>query len=248
MKTQIAELPKPSGKSFLAATIGGVVILLLAGGGFRALASYYSRPSTSIPIPKGTLARLPMTIGQWVGRDIPMDEQIIKRTDTDDLINRRYQRTGGGQTVSLFVAYGVRLRDLTPHRPEVCYPGAGWTLDENKSIELKGADGSPVLCRLLRFHKGTLTSERIQVLNYYIVDGQYCPDVSLLRSKAWRTDIAGSYSAQVQLTCADSPEYETGNYLRDLAAQSAPLIRRLLADAVAAAHSATDSRPAGVSD
>ena len=222
-----------------------LALLLLSGAGFRALAAYYSRPSTSVPIPKGTLAKLPVRIGEWVGEDTPMDERIVRKTDADDLVNRLYQRTGGSQTVSLFVAYGVRLRDLSPHRPEVCYPGAGWTLDGTRSLELNGADGLPVLCRLLRFHKGTLTSEKILVLNYYIVDGRYCPDVSLLRSKAWRANTAGSYSAQVQLTCPDSTEYETEKYLRDLATRSAPLILRLLADAVAGTDPAAASRPAG---
>jgi EpsI family protein len=244
MKTDVATVPQPTGRSFRTATIVGVVILLFTGGGFRALASYYSRPSTSVPIPKGTLAKLPLIIGEWSGQDIPLDVEIVRRTDTDDLINRRYQRAGGSQAVSLYVAYGVRLRDLSPHRPEVCYPGAGWTLDENKSMELKGADGSQVPCRLLRFHKGALISDKILVLSYYIIDGQYYPDVSLLRSKAWRAYTAGSYSAQVQFMCPDSTEYEAEKYARDLAARSSPLILRLLADAVAAANPAPASRPA----
>ena len=91
-----------------------LALLLLSGAGFRALAAYYSRPSTSVPIPKGTLAKLPVRIGEWVGEDTPMDERIVRKTDADDLVNRLYQRTGGSQAISLFVAYGVRLRDLSP--------------------------------------------------------------------------------------------------------------------------------------
>lgn len=225
-----------------------LVLLLLSGAGFRALAAHYSRPSTSVPIPRGTLAKLPVRIGEWVGEDTPIDERIVRKTDTDDLINRLYRRTGGSQAVSLFVAYGVRLRDLSPHRPEVCYPGAGWTLDGTQSLELTETDGLPVLARLLRFHKGDLTSEKILVLNYYIVDGRYCPDVSLLRSKAWRADTTGSYSVQVQLTCPDRTEYETEKYLRDLAVRSAPLIHRILVDAIAGTGSGTASRPAGAAN
>jgi len=243
MKAEITKRPELTGRSFFIAITVGVVILLLTGGGFRALAAYYSRPPSSVPIPKGTLAKLPVHIGDWVGEDTPMEERIVRKTNTDDLINRLYKRRGGSQAVSLFVAYGVRLRDLSPHRPEVCYPGAGWTLDDSRSLELKGADGSPIPCRLLRFHKGTLTSEKILVLNYYIVDGRYCPDVSLLRSRAWRADTAGSYSAQIQLTCPDSAAYETEKYLLDLTVGSAPLIRRLLADAVGGTDPAVTSIP-----
>jgi EpsI family protein len=211
-----------------------IVLLIGSGAGFRVLAAYYARPPDSVPIPKGTLGKLPLQIGDWTGRDLPMDERVIRATDTDDLVNRCYERSGSREAVSFFVAYGVRLRDLAPHRPEVCYPGAGWTLDENRTIDLKAVDGSTLPCRILRFHRGGLESERIIVLNYYIVDGHYCPDVALLRSRVWRTNGGAKYSAQVQITCPygafqDAP----GESVRTFAADSAPAVRELLAKAVA---------------
>ena len=44
------------------------------------------------------------------------------------------------------------------------------------------------------------------VLNYYIVDGQYSPDVSLLRSKAWRGQGGIRYVAQIQIVCSAGTE------------------------------------------
>jgi EpsI family protein len=190
-------------KPLIAAVITAAGLLLVSGTAFRILADYLARPGDSIPLPPGTLARLPLRIGEWEGRDVPLSEAIIRATDTDAHINRVYSQSTRGETVALFIAYGVRARDLMPHRPEVCYPGAGWTLLDTRSLEVPLADGTRLLCSIYTFSRtGGLDSQAISVLNYYVVDGDYCPDVSLLRSKAWRGSGGIRYMAQVQITCS----------------------------------------------
>ena len=76
-----------------------------------------------------SVAAGPLQIGPWNGSDTALDERLVKATDTDDHVSRSYVRSDGRGDVSLFIAYGVRFRDLMPHRPEVCYTGAGWTLE-----------------------------------------------------------------------------------------------------------------------
>jgi hypothetical protein len=72
------------------------------------------------------------------------------------------------------------------------------------------------------------------VLNYYIVDGQYCPDVSLLRSKAARGTSGIRYMAQVQITSSANgrltPE-TAGRSVQAFAADSAQAIRAVMPDA-----------------
>jgi len=128
-----------------------------------------------------------------------MGEEIVRATDTDAHLNRRYTRHGGLEAVSFYVASGVKARDLMPHRPEVCYTGAGWTLTGRRLAELALSDGTKLPCNIVQFSRGALTTERVVVLDYYLVDGQYCADVSLLRSKAWRGSGAVRYVAQVQV-------------------------------------------------
>src|SRR5688572_15339309 len=112
------------------------MILVIAGGtGYRIAAARYERISTSVPIPKGTLNRVDMNIGHWVGKDVPLEERIVKATDTDDHVNRLYRRSPH-EAVTLFVAYGVHLRDLMPHRPEVCYKGAGWIMEDAHIVDV----------------------------------------------------------------------------------------------------------------
>ncbi len=196
------------------AILAAVALLGATGVGFRVLDKYLARPTDSLPLPPGTLGRIPLKVGAWVGQDAPMDDALRRATDTDDLVNRLYYRRRGKEVVGLYVAYGVKARDLMPHRPEVCYPGAGWTLDGSNDLDLPLPDGSPLACRVLRFSRGGFDLHQMAVVNYYIVDGQYCPDVSLLRSKAWRGSRGIRYMVQVQITCW------TGG-LRELAAAEA---------------------------
>jgi len=129
--------------------------LLLAGGvGYRVLAGHLARPGNSIPLPRGSLARLPMRIGDWAGRDIPIDPAIVEATDTNDLLNRRYVRAKASQQVGLYIAYGIRARDLMPHRPEVCYPDTGWTAHGSREVTLDLGVGPGLHCRILRFSRG----------------------------------------------------------------------------------------------
>jgi EpsI family protein len=159
-------------------------------------------PVSTVSIDPVALEQLPIQFGDWTGQDVPIDEAIASATDTDALINRRYSHGKASENVGLYIAYGTRARELMPHRPEVCYPCAGWTRIGRRSMELPLGNGTQLPCRILEFSRGTLNVEKVIILNYYIVDGQYCRDVSLLRLKAWRGSDAVGYSAQVQIVAS----------------------------------------------
>jgi EpsI family protein len=221
--------------TLLAAALA-VVVLVAGGLAYRILADRLGRVGDHVALPPGTLAHLPLSLGEWTGREVPLDAAIIKATATDDHVNRVYARSPTGQAVGLYVAYGVRARDLMPHRPEVCYPGGGWTLDNSEPLELPLASGAKLPCRIYRFSRGTLNHEAITVLNYYLVDGQYAPDVSLLRSKAWQGSGSLQYMVQVQVTCSGQSPLDPdapANAVRRFAALSAMPIRALLPDSPA---------------
>ena len=218
-------------RGVIAAGATVVCLLILCGVGYRVLAEYLAGPIASEPLSPEALARLPMQIGEWGGEDVPLDEAVARATDTDAHISRRYSRRSNTENVWAYVAYGVRARDLMPHRPEVCYPGNGWTLDDERTVELPLADGPALECRILRFSRGGMGAGKMTVLNYYIVDGKYCPDVSLLRSRAWRGSRGVRYMAQVQISCAHSGFSGAGvaeRSVRDFAIDSARMIQDLL--------------------
>ena len=216
-----------------------VALLLVSGAGYRSLAAWYDRSPDSVAIPAGTLdGLLSLTLGDWTGHNEEVDEYVLRKTGTDDHVNRVYERQWGRESVSLWIAYGVRPRDLMPHRPEVCYSGAGWTLESDQPLELASGDEGVLPCRLMTFKRGVLATERITVLNYYIVDGERSAGVSQLRSKAARGGGSASYAAQIQIVATTVRRHEEGaRKVRAFASESAAAIATMLSDAVASVSS-----------
>lgn len=213
----------------------GLLFVLAGGVAYRATFAWLNRAPQTIPLPAGTLAALPQRIGDWVGQDTPLSESIIRVADVDDYLCRTYRNQADGRAVAIFVAYGVRARDLVPHRPEVCYPGNGWTQQRLEQRTIRLPDGGELLTRLFQFAPGGLDPSSLYVLNYYIVDGRSCPDVSLLRSRAWRGQATIRYMAQVQITTRVNPidPQSSEQAVTDFARLVAPQIRDLLEQAVA---------------
>ena len=220
-------------RPILLAAATAVALLLMSGGAYRLLAGYLDRPTDSVPMARGTLAKaLPLRIGEWQGKEKPVEEAVVKGADCDDYISRTYSR--GAEVVQLWIAYGVRARDLMPHRPEVCYPGNGYTLEDTRSVELPIGGGQRLECRTYQFSRGGLGAGPMTVLNYYIVDGQYSPDVSLLRSKALRGSGGIRYMAQVQVVATGGEGAASGaaaQAVRAFAVDSAEAIRAVMPDA-----------------
>ena len=189
-----------SSKPEAVAIVLAATLLLSAGAGYRSLAAKLERTDERPAILAGTLQQLPTEIGTWVGADQELDETLIKRADVDDHLMRVYRRSADQSTVGLWIAYGARARDLMPHRPEVCYPGAGWTMQGQEIVEIEGA-GDVVRARLLTFASSGQDARPLKVLTYYIIDGRTCEDASLLRSKAWRGQSSMRYMTQIQISC-----------------------------------------------
>jgi EpsI family protein len=220
-------------RPILLAAATAIALLLVSGGAYRLLAGYLDRPTDSVPLARGTLAKaFPMQIGGWQGTERPVEEAVVKGADCDDYISRAYVR--GAESVHLWVAYGVRARDLMPHRPEVCYPGNGYTLEDSRSLELPLGGGRNLECRTYQFSRGGFGAGPMTVLNYYIVDGQYSPDVSLLRSKALRGSAGVRYMAQVQIVASGgggSASEAASRAVCAFAVDSAEAIRGVMPDA-----------------
>jgi len=222
---------KPNRRPVIVAAIAASFLMLVFGLGYHVLAARLAAPINTSPISPTALERLPLQIGSWTGQDAPLDEAVVRATDTDAHISRRYSRHNASESIWLYAACGVRARDLMPHRPEVCYTGAGWTLMNRRSMELPLSDGMKLPCNILEFSRGALNTNRIFVLDYYIVDGQYCHDVSLLRSKAWRGSGTVGYVAQVQIATpiTATPTADSATRLvSDFAIDSASSIAQLL--------------------
>jgi EpsI family protein len=227
------ESEKPNRRPAIAAAVAASCLMLVFGLAYRVVAAKLEAPVDTTPISPDALARFPMQIGDWTGEEVPLDEAIVRQTDTDAHLNRRYVRGGGLEYVSFYVACGVKARDLMPHRPEVCYTGAGWTLTDRRSMELPLSDSAKLPCNIMQFSRGALNTQKVVVLDYYLVDGQYCADVSLLRSKAWRGSGTVRYVAQIQIVTSVTATLDAeaaAKAVRDFALESAALTASLFDD------------------
>jgi len=121
----------------------------LTGAALGASSLVWRKPP---PLPPGGLAALiPRAVGGWQ----PIDTGDIVLADLegenpyDDLLVRHY-RTASLLPVTLLLAYGGAQRgDLQLHRPEGCYPGAGFTLGAREPIALRFSCAAPVPAQLI---------------------------------------------------------------------------------------------------
>jgi EpsI family protein len=87
-------------------------------------------------------ARLPLTsfpeqLGDWKGKDIPLDKDTLDVLGPGDFLVRDYYTPDQSLPINLYIAYfpSQRTGD-TIHSPKNCLPGAGWAPVENNRITL----------------------------------------------------------------------------------------------------------------
>lgn len=109
-----------------------IVAVLIVGASLAV-----QRASKAAPIePRASLSTLPLTVGGWVGRELPAwDERVQQVLGADQYVNRRYVR--GDDTADLYVGYyGSQRQGDSIHSPQNCLPGAGWQPVENDRVSL----------------------------------------------------------------------------------------------------------------
>ena len=205
------------------AAVAAVVLAVAGAAGRLAERQLQTTGASSEP---AQLASFPQHIGTWTGTDSPLDSAVARTADADAYLCRTYGDRARRSTVSLYIADGVRTRDLLPHRPEVCYAAAGWTLESAVHMDVSLGDGTTLPARLYRFGRGALDGRKVAVLNFFVVDGQVTPAVDRLRAAMSRA----ARSRQVQITCArkDAVGSDDGDMVCDFARSAGPALLELL--------------------
>lgn len=129
------------------------------GTGLTAQAALEKATETTRPLLKAKLSTLPMHLGEWVGRDEPIEADILERTQATDWLNRSYEHPKHrNRPIKLWINYsetGLNLR----HSPEVCLPSGGWEKLEPQCREVdleRGAGKSPTRLMRLGYSQGDL--------------------------------------------------------------------------------------------
>ncbi len=194
---------KPNYGAVTAAAVIASVLVLVLGLSHRFLNAWLRLPMVANAlIAPDLLGRLPTRIGEWTGEEVPLDETLVRNADIGVYINRRYSHAGGSQSVLLYVTCGNNARQVTNHRPDICYVAAGMPLIERRSLELSLHDGTKLPCSIFAFFRRGLDGERVMVVDYFLVDGQYCDDFRTVLMDAKRHPTTHRYVAQVQVVAA----------------------------------------------
>ncbi len=98
---------------------------------------------------------LPLSIENWDGQAIKPDLELLPEINPGAILLRRYVNRVDGSAVTLFLTTGRAGPMVAEHRPESCYPGAGFNYamsPVNRSIPV-GPDGRPQEFRVATFSK-----------------------------------------------------------------------------------------------
>lgn len=153
-----------------------LVVLLLAGTALL----LHARSDGSFVPERSPLASFPIELSDWVGTDIPIPDEILKKLGPGEFLQRTYQtrtkeartqedQTGGQSNVDLYIAYLPNQTVLYRHLPQECLAGAGWSPVEFgiTNLAFSGDAAFPVNRYLIA--KG---SDRQLVLFWYSAHGR----------------------------------------------------------------------------
>jgi hypothetical protein len=181
-----------------------VFLLISSGITYRVLASRLKLlvdTPVELPVP---LSAFPTKIGHWVGKDIPIPQNVQIVAGNDAFLNRLFVNDLSNEWANVYIAYTAHPRTMLGHRPQICYVAGGWVHDSTEVTNMTSITGREFPCLLHRFHRPTPETEETVVLNFYIVNGQLTSDERVFSGVGWRTpNIDGNparYVTQVQIS------------------------------------------------
>ena len=124
-----------SGVSAVAAErvlLGGLTLALLAAG----VVSWVSYLRPALEVKPESLSEVPLEIGVWRGRDIPVAGDVERMLDADFNVQRAYFHPVGDFVWFYVGYYGTERGGKPEHTPWVCYPSNGWSILSSREVTL----------------------------------------------------------------------------------------------------------------
>lgn len=89
------------------------------------------------------LGNVPMKIGDWVGEDQKVEDEVRQTAGAVGYVSRDYHNVKSGERIRLWLIVG-HARDICRHTPNVCYPSSGFKVRaENNSLQSVDVEGLP---------------------------------------------------------------------------------------------------------
>ena len=204
-----------------------LALILIVGSEFAIqTANRYMAPTRSTSSVR-PLKELTNTIGTWSGSDLEIDPNLYRNYNFADIVNRVYQNPIGDK-LALNLTLWRDYDPVIPHKPEICYPYAGWDIQDRKVVTVTPASGPPFQAHILTLESH---AKQILVLYWVVIDGQTAIDDDQVRKVFQRHRGFGesrppAIKVMLQADAQDSAGAE--RMLVDLAAQAAPLVPEFL--------------------
>jgi EpsI family protein len=127
LEEQTAEEPKPRPQIDWSGYRPQATLVVALMAAVCALSLWFSRkPDPNVPI--ADVKAITLNAGDWHSQgDLPIDDVTMQQIKADTYFQRRYTNAKG-QNVDLLVVYRRYGRREFAHRPELCFPAAGYNI------------------------------------------------------------------------------------------------------------------------
>lgn len=164
----------------LPAALGLVAILSLSFFEGYAMKDRWGTPGIDAMELSKRFDQVPLSIGDWQGEDLPVDEITRKTAGAIGYVSRRYVNLKTDQQVVLWLIVG-HSRDIVRHQPTVCYPSSGFRqLGSQLLYHMDTKGGKPAVFYTAKFEKEDALSRRVErvfwTFNHPDVDQWEAPD------------------------------------------------------------------------
>jgi EpsI family protein len=115
-----------NGKSLMLKFPSSVRLWITAGVLVGAFVLLHSVSHGETIVPHQPLHELPLTLGNWTGKEQPLEARIVQVVGVSDYTNRIYSSQQAGLAQVYIGYYSNQRTGDTIHSPKNCLPGAGW--------------------------------------------------------------------------------------------------------------------------
>jgi hypothetical protein len=146
--------PRRGRTTLIVANLTALALLVAAGLVHGRLTDRWET-STELVDATARLNRVPESIGDWEGHDMPMEKRQIDRAGIEGYVSRSYRNVKDGRQLSILLVCG-RPGKIAVHTPDVCYRGAGYEPESEPVAEILGTvEGRDARFLQARFGKDT---------------------------------------------------------------------------------------------
>jgi len=137
------------------------LLLALVQGGVMLIRQ--KRQPIRIDEPAMPLAELPGRLGGWRGSEFVMDARLSAAVGAHSILDRVYRDDTGAHLQLELAAFLTRDNELL-HMPQSCYVNVGWTIKQQKDVDLRIDGETSRKARILALEQ---EGQRIHVMYWY---------------------------------------------------------------------------------